>query len=69
MSEEVAFRFHVNCRFKSEYNLNRHLKKHSQKDSQPQQTYKCSHCDSVFTKKQQLRKHEYVVCASILSSE
>lgn len=51
----------VDGRFKSEYNLNRHIKKHVQKESQPLQSYKCSYCDLTFTKKQQLRKHEFVV--------
>ena len=51
----------VDGRFKSEYNLNRHIKKHVQKESQPPQSYKCSYCDLTFTKKQQLRKHEFVV--------
>ncbi|KAK8830636.1 hypothetical protein WA577_004365 [Blastocystis sp. JDR] len=47
-------------KFKSEYNLNRHIKKHVQKESQPPQSYKCSYCDLTFTKKQQLRKHEFL---------
>lgn len=51
----------LNDRFKCEYNLNRHIKKHIQKESQPQQSYKCTHCDMTFTKKQQLRKHEFVI--------
>ena len=47
-------------RFKSEYNLNRHMRKHLQKEVTPQQIYKCSYCEMEFTKKQQLRKHEFV---------
>ena len=47
-------------RFKSEYNLNRHMRKHLQKEITPHQVYKCSYCDMEFSKKQQHRKHEFV---------
>lgn len=56
----MLFCLKICIRFKSEYNLNRHMRKHLQKEVTEQPSYKCSYCEQEFTKKQQLRKHEYV---------
>jgi len=56
---------HCSQSFTQQYNLNRHLKKHSSTD---QNGHVCPHCDQLFVRRDTLAKH-MKVCESMRSTE